>query len=129
MSLRMARYLQERGVEKGDRVLLWAPNMPEWVELYFAGHAIGAVLVPLDVRSARDFVDAVIARTEPKVIVLSRVTARNAADLVDRAVYLGNGSRELPLEGRLQNPEAIQAVYPVVDHVHFRDDWRSQGLC
>src|SRR4051794_16374354 len=48
MSLRMARYLQERGVEKGDRVLLWAPNMPEWVELYFACHLIGAVLVPLD---------------------------------------------------------------------------------
>src|SRR6266508_4359060 len=61
-ALQIGRYLQTRGVEKGDRVLLWAPNAPEWVQCFFACHKIGAVLVPLDVRSAPDFVAAVIEK-------------------------------------------------------------------
>ena len=33
---RLAAYLRTAGIEKGDRVLLWAPNRPEWVAAYFA---------------------------------------------------------------------------------------------
>jgi len=36
---RMANWYQSRGLKKGDAVLLWAPNCPEWV----AGQDIGAL--------------------------------------------------------------------------------------
>ena len=34
-SLQFARELEARGIEKGERVLLWARNSPEWVSAFF----------------------------------------------------------------------------------------------
>jgi long-chain acyl-CoA synthetase len=73
---RCAHYLRELGIEKGDRVMIWAPNMPQWVGLYFGCLKIGGVVVPLDVRSEPQFAAAVVAQTDPKLIVGSRLTAR-----------------------------------------------------
>ena len=42
---RVARGLLGLGVEKGERVGIWAPNCPEWVLLQYATAKIGAVLV------------------------------------------------------------------------------------
>ena len=42
---RVARGLLGLGVEKGERVGIWAPNCPEWVLLKYATEKIGAVLV------------------------------------------------------------------------------------
>jgi HIP---CoA ligase len=46
----VARALVASGIEKGDRVALWAPNSAEWVVTSFAVYAVGAVLVPLNTR-------------------------------------------------------------------------------
>lgn len=53
---RVARWLQVQGIGKGDRVILWAPNSPWWVATFFASARLGAIVVPLDVRSNPDFV-------------------------------------------------------------------------
>ncbi len=45
-SNRMANYLRERGVKRGDRVLLMLPNRVELWEIMLAGIKLGAVLVP-----------------------------------------------------------------------------------
>jgi acetyl-CoA synthetase len=45
-SNRMANYLRERGVKRGDRVLLMLPNRSELWEIMLAGIKLGAVLVP-----------------------------------------------------------------------------------
>ena len=81
LSLRVAHLLQGKGIEKGDRVLLWASNVPEWVEVFFGCMSIGVVVVPIDVRSSLDFVRAVAQQTSPKLAVLSRVTGRLAEEL------------------------------------------------
>ncbi|MGO2540221.1 MAG: AMP-binding protein [Specibacter sp.] len=41
----LARGLLAGGVGKGDRVGIWAPNVPEWVLLQYATAKIGAILV------------------------------------------------------------------------------------
>ncbi|HEU4390867.1 MAG TPA: AMP-binding protein, partial [Blastocatellia bacterium] len=41
----VAKGLLSIGIERGDRVALWAPNVPEWIVLQFALAKIGAVLV------------------------------------------------------------------------------------
>ena len=51
-----ARELEARGVGKGERVLVWARNSPEWVAAFFGCALRGAVVVPLDVESAPEFV-------------------------------------------------------------------------
>src|ERR1700755_2741141 len=42
---RLARGLLARGIEKGDRVGIWAPNCAEWVLTQYATAKIGAILV------------------------------------------------------------------------------------
>ena len=44
----VARGLMARGVQKGDRVGIWAPNRYEWVIVQFATAAIGAILVNIN---------------------------------------------------------------------------------
>ena len=71
---RVASYLQGMGVQKGDRVLLWGPNTPQWVLAFFGTLRAGAIAVPLDVRSAPDFVTRVLERTGPRLAFASRFT-------------------------------------------------------
>ena len=45
---RLAAGLRSLGVSAGDRVAVWAPNVPEWVLAQFATIRAGAVLVNLN---------------------------------------------------------------------------------
>ena len=45
---KLAAALLALGVEKGDRVGIWAPNRPEWLTLQFASARIGAILVNIN---------------------------------------------------------------------------------
>ena len=45
---RVARGLLALGVEKGERVGIWAPNVPEWVLTQYATARIGAILVNIN---------------------------------------------------------------------------------
>ena len=76
-----ARELEARGVEKGERVLLWAANGPEWVAAFFGCALRGAVVVPLDVESAPDFVSRVQAQTRARLVLHSAETREQAAAL------------------------------------------------
>ncbi len=71
---RIASLLQHRGLEKNDRVLLWGPNCPQWVLVFFGCLRAGLVVVPLDLRSSPDFVERVASKTRPKLAFVSRVT-------------------------------------------------------
>ncbi|WP_426172902.1 AMP-binding protein [Massilia sp. TWR1-2-2] len=48
----VANYLRERGVRRGDRVLLMLPNRVELWEIMLAGIKLGAVLVPTSMLAA-----------------------------------------------------------------------------
>ena len=45
-----ARAFVASGVEAGDRISIWAPNIAEWVVAELGLHTVGAVLVPLSTR-------------------------------------------------------------------------------
>src|SRR3990170_4773721 len=45
-----ARAAIAAGVEPGDRIAMWAPNMAEWVVAALGIHAAGAAIVPLNTR-------------------------------------------------------------------------------
>lgn len=45
-----ARALIAAGVNKGDRVAIWAPNIWEWVVCALAIHSTGGVMVPINTR-------------------------------------------------------------------------------
>ena len=72
----IASMLQARGLSKGDRALIWGPNCPQWVLAMFGCLRAGVIVVPLDVRSPREFVENVASRVDAKLSFVSRVTPR-----------------------------------------------------
>src|SRR5262245_43444932 len=66
-SQRVAALLRAKGVQKGDRVVLWGPNRPEWGFAYFGTLLLGAVVVPFDLRATEAFLERIEAKAEPKV--------------------------------------------------------------
>jgi acyl-CoA synthetase (AMP-forming)/AMP-acid ligase II len=48
--LRAARAFMASGIERGDCVAIWAPNIHEWVIAAIGVHSAGATLVPLNTR-------------------------------------------------------------------------------
>ncbi|MDR0376408.1 MAG: AMP-binding protein [Spirochaetaceae bacterium] len=45
---RIARGLLAAGLTKGDRVVLWAENRPEWMAVWLGSAIAGAIIVPVD---------------------------------------------------------------------------------
>jgi long-chain acyl-CoA synthetase len=62
---RVAARLRELGVQKGDSVLLWSPNCPEWAGFVLGAALRGVVVVPVDEgtmpETVRRFAEAVDA--------------------------------------------------------------------
>ena len=77
----VATLLQSRGLTKGDQVILWGPNSPQWVLILFGCLRAGVVAVPLDLRSTPDYVERVISRITPKLAFTSRFTPKNEVEL------------------------------------------------
>ena len=71
---RVAGVLSEMGLKRGDRVVIWAVNRPEWCLAYLGALYAGIVLVPLDVRSAPAFAAKVARRTRAKAVIVSQQT-------------------------------------------------------
>ncbi len=67
---RLARGLIELGVNKGDKVGLWMPNVPEWVIAYFAVARIGAVVVPMNTRYKPHEVSYILGNSEATALFM-----------------------------------------------------------
>jgi len=71
---KLSIYLKKNGVNKENKILIWAPNMPEWSILFLACLQSGVTAIPVDVRSKWDTVEKYIKQTDPKIIFLSQFT-------------------------------------------------------
>jgi long-chain acyl-CoA synthetase len=68
-AFQFARELEERGIGGGDRVLFWGENRPEWIACFYGCLLRGAVVVPLDLKSAPDFVARVQQQVSAKLLL------------------------------------------------------------
>jgi long-chain acyl-CoA synthetase len=84
--LRVASLLRARGVERGDRIVIWGPNRPEWAFAYFGTLLLGAIVVPFDTRAQESFLQRVEQKTEPKLIVAGG--AQQASATLPHAPFL-----------------------------------------
>src|SRR5206468_8989818 len=75
-AMRFARELEAREIAKGDRVLLWARNSPEWVSAFFGCLVRGVIVVPLDLQSEPGFVKRVQEQVEAKLALCDATTSR-----------------------------------------------------
>ncbi|HEY3109219.1 MAG TPA: AMP-binding protein [Chloroflexota bacterium] len=77
-SLRAASLLRARGIERGDRIVIWGPNRPEWVFAYFGALLLGAIVVPFDTRAQESFLERIEGKTGPKLVVAGRTQQESA---------------------------------------------------
>lgn len=104
-SLLVARALQAVGVERGDRVGIWAPNCAPWVVTAFGIWAAGAVVVPLSTRFKGIEAGDLLRRTGVRVLF--------AAEGFLGASYVGFLSERYgqPKDGRpFQELDALELV-------------------
>jgi acyl-CoA synthetase (AMP-forming)/AMP-acid ligase II len=65
---RAASALLERGVARGDRIAIWAPNRREWVVAAVAAQACGAAIVPLNTRLKGREASDILRRTRARML-------------------------------------------------------------
>src|SRR5713226_145191 len=61
--------LLRRGIQPGDRVLLWGPNSADWIACFWAVLQCGAVAVPMDAAASPEFVQTVVRDAQVKLIL------------------------------------------------------------
>ncbi len=66
---RLGAALQARGVGRGDRVAILAPNIPAMLDAKFAPMRIGAVLVPLNIRLSSREIAYILNHSGAKVLI------------------------------------------------------------
>src|SRR3989441_3303921 len=76
LAFRCARELANRGIAKGERVLIWGPNSAEWVAAFFGCALRGVIVVPMDDAAAPEFALRVAQQVGAKLLVCSREHAQ-----------------------------------------------------
>lgn len=69
-SRRVAGGLRRLGIGHGDRVALWLPNIPAWLECFFACARLGAIAVSVNTRFRSHEVEDIVGRAGCRALVL-----------------------------------------------------------
>ena len=83
----VGRALLGSGARPGERIALWATNLPEWLLLQFGAAYAGLVLVPLNPLYTASEVAYVLRKVEASVLFVEpRVRGRNVWEMAAEAV-------------------------------------------
>jgi long-chain acyl-CoA synthetase len=65
-----AARLQATGIEKGDKVVFWSENRPEWIIALWGCLLNGSIAVPIDYRASEEFLRTVASVVDAKLLLL-----------------------------------------------------------
>ena len=68
-SRRLATGLKKLGVEPGDRVALWLPNIPAWIASLFACARLGAIAVAVNTRFKSGEIADIVGRSGARTLI------------------------------------------------------------
>jgi fatty-acyl-CoA synthase len=96
----LAQGLLEAGIDKGDRVGIWAPNCAEWVLLQYATAKIGAILVNINPAYRSHELRYVLRQSGVRLLVSAERfktsdyrgmidEVRDKLEALERVIYLG----------------------------------------
>jgi len=104
-----ARGLLAVGVQPGERVVLWATNVPEWIVLQFALAKIGAILVTANTSLRAKDIEYVLRQSEAATLVTIR------------------GFRDVDYLDELRRAGAFSGAVPTLARVIHIGDGRPDG--
>ncbi|MGZ7038964.1 MAG: AMP-binding protein, partial [Thermoanaerobaculia bacterium] len=71
--------LTDAGIRKGDKVLFWSENRPEWIVAFWGCVLGGIIVVPIDYRASADFLMRIRRIVAAKLIVIGDDVSLTAA--------------------------------------------------
>ena len=98
-AFRIASAFEKSDVRKGDKVLTYLPNTPEFVEIYLGALSAGVICVPIDFRIIGDELKHIIADSDASIILTTVDMAKpikTVGDLpqrVKKLVIIGQGDK------------------------------------
>ena len=72
--------LQAAGLSRGDKILLWGENRPEWIVAFWGAVLSGVAVVPIDFRASADFLIKVRSVVEARVVIVGDDVVAPAED-------------------------------------------------
>ncbi|HKS39582.1 MAG TPA: AMP-binding protein [Blastocatellia bacterium] len=69
LARQIAKGLLDVGIQRGDRVALWASNVPEWIVLQFALAKIGAILVTVNTSLRAGELEYLLKQSEANTLI------------------------------------------------------------
>jgi long-chain acyl-CoA synthetase len=64
-----ANWLDQRGFRKGDRLMIWGENRPEWLAAFWGAVVRGVAVVPVDFRFSPELAVRIQKESRPKLLV------------------------------------------------------------
>jgi long-chain acyl-CoA synthetase len=94
---RIALYLSEQGIRRGDRIAIFMPNCPEWVAAYYGIIRLGAVAVCVSSAYKQEEVASLLNDSQVSLLIacnelLDQVPKRDAVASVKEVVIWENDS-------------------------------------
>ncbi|MGB7166337.1 MAG: FadD3 family acyl-CoA ligase [Mycobacterium sp.] len=103
------------GVEKGDRVALWAPNSADWIIAAFGLLTAGGVLVPVNTRFKPEEAGDIITRSAAKAVLVHKgflgqdFTAPAGIPVIDlKSDFLSSGE---PFEQSVSGADVADIIF------------------
>jgi len=116
----IAKGLMAMGVQRGEKVAVWATNVPHWVALQFATAKIGAILLTINTNYKSAEIDYIIRQSDTENIFLT--DGSKDTDYV-KTMY------ELIPELRTQPRDMLRSEkYPCLKRVMFLGTEKHRGM-
>ena len=117
---RIAKGLMALGVGKGEKVAVWATNVPHWVVLQFATAKIGAILLTINTNYRSTELDYVLRQSETENLFI--------IDRFRDSDFLGTVCELVPELKTLPRGQLKSAKYPRLKRVFFLGPEKHRGF-
>ncbi len=97
-ALKLAAFLQKKGIEKGDVISILHFNCHYYLEIYFAASFCGAILNSINVRLSSKEIQYILQDSGSKLLITNRRYLKQVSDIKDslkEIIWTGEKNKEL----------------------------------
>lgn len=121
LSQRLASYLIEKGIDKGDKITILSESKPEWGAALFASVLAGATLIPLDIKLTAYELNSILSSCMPKILMCSNAYLEKAKQLKEEITSI----EEIIVIDEGCTDKTCQCLYDMPDARNLK--WRHRN--
>ena len=111
LSRRLAGYLIDKGIDKGDKIAILSESKPEWGATLFAAVLSGTTLIPLDIKLTEYELKSILNNSAPRILLCSNTYLEKAKLLKEQIESI----EEIIVIDEGCTDKTIQCMYNIPD--------------